>query len=424
MYGAEKLKDDEFDSVVAEPEFVRDVANIEQLTSSKLLDMMLVDTESAESLSLAFPELYAVAKTKEEMMNRQANVSGMDKVKHDFFGKKRKAAKAALEDLRSKREALEIKKAFDAAGDSAKEDLRTRKEELEQKKAELERAYEQAGKEDKVQLQYHLTHIGYAIEKVDLELSGNATYNYNPVTSIEILTKTTDVYCKGQALQAEFISGKYVQTQSGKWKQYPANGAYRDLCYFTTALKQQDKADLETMEEAADAVYVMNTGCHANAAYVEVDGKKEQEKASDKDKAEAFHTILGYLRESYREMDDFKNDHPKLFVNKPDTKEVLKNVTAMNEMFKKAQCSHIISDNVVMKKGFYKNISSALIQGGEIIEFEQATHFIAAMSAFLDRSVEWIKSYADYTQGNAEYPGEFDPKNSFVEQYNTWKPQA
>ena len=113
VYGASKMEDEELDSLSAAPEAVMQEENAEQLRSEKLIEMMLVDTESAEKLKEAFPDLYEKARAKEANLNRQAEVSGMDKVKHDFFGSKRKAAKASLADLKSKRDVLENKKAFD-----------------------------------------------------------------------------------------------------------------------------------------------------------------------------------------------------------------------------------------------------------------------------------------------------------------------
>ncbi len=415
VYGASKMEDEELDSLSAAPEAVMQEENAEQLRSEKLIEMMLVDTESAEKLKEAFPDLYEKARAKEANLNRQAEVSGMDKVKHDFFGSKRKAAKASLADLKSKRDVLENKKAFDRAGASATEALQTRRQELERKKAEL------AANVDREDPKYQLRlyHIDMAMDRIDAELGGTATYAKSSIMTIDALTKTTDSFIEGQARQGEFISGSYVVNRNGNYIPYQANGRYRDMCYFTTALKSEDQAKLDDMIECADAVYVMQTGCHSDAGYSEVDGKMTQEKASVEDQYAAFNKINDYALMTYREMKDFETDHPKLFTDNPDPKEVLEDFEELNALFRKAQCSNIITNNTVLKSDFFKKT----LRLSAKTDFINMTRYISSMSVFTLRIVEWIMGYARFMQGTGPDPGAFNPELTLKAHYDKWKPQ-
>ena len=77
-----------------------------QAIQEKLIEQLMVDTQSAQDLMTKCPTLVLRAQGKEAALEEDANRSGIKKIKEDFRAQKKKAAKAELQTLRAKREQL------------------------------------------------------------------------------------------------------------------------------------------------------------------------------------------------------------------------------------------------------------------------------------------------------------------------------
>lgn len=66
---------------------------------SELVEELMVATEEQESLSEAYPNLVAEARNKRRSLELDANRTGKDKLKHDFFRTKKRAAQNKLRQL-------------------------------------------------------------------------------------------------------------------------------------------------------------------------------------------------------------------------------------------------------------------------------------------------------------------------------------
>lgn len=139
-------------------EDLQKVAKNEQYTykatlEHDMVEMALINAEQAALIKKHFPEISDKAEAKMDNLVEQSQYSGMQKVKKDFFGKKRKAAREELERIKAKKITYDekLKKAekehFDDKSVERTSAIRQREEELNEKIAnekdpEIKAAYE------------------------------------------------------------------------------------------------------------------------------------------------------------------------------------------------------------------------------------------------------------------------------------------
>ena len=78
----------------------------DQAICQRLANMMMEDIEADRNLADLLPEAHAQKEKDLEKLRKEANRSGKDKLKNDFTGKHRRAAKARLEQINQKREEI------------------------------------------------------------------------------------------------------------------------------------------------------------------------------------------------------------------------------------------------------------------------------------------------------------------------------
>ena len=84
-------------------EGTEDYQNLKQLRDS-LVEQMLVVSESQEALREAYPSLVGEAEAKQAQLTRDSRRSGKDKVKNDFTGRKKRAARRKLQQIDQQRQ--------------------------------------------------------------------------------------------------------------------------------------------------------------------------------------------------------------------------------------------------------------------------------------------------------------------------------
>ena len=62
----------------------------------RIKKMMLMDSESASQLREFYPDLFNEVQTEKQHLENQANIDGLQKIKHDTFGRHKSAAKKEL----------------------------------------------------------------------------------------------------------------------------------------------------------------------------------------------------------------------------------------------------------------------------------------------------------------------------------------
>ena len=72
----------------------------------QIVDMLMIDEASATQLSTTFRLEADLAKNQHTAMQKDANASGVDKLKHDFFGSRKRAAKRNLNLLKLRKQQL------------------------------------------------------------------------------------------------------------------------------------------------------------------------------------------------------------------------------------------------------------------------------------------------------------------------------
>ena len=425
-YGETSLTEQELDSFMFTRNSILAPGSQEELRRERLKEMMLVDTESAEKLKEAFPDLYAEAKAKEQTLTRQANISGMDKVKNDFFGSKKREARSSLAGLKQKRDRLfQHKKAkFDAVSSDGAQKLLDRKADLEQQKADLD----QADPEYERKLRY----IDSAIGKINTEVSDNPGYVTSVFSKEDTLFKASEQNVVAMMVQNQLFSETPVisLSKAGVPTQgsYSQNANYRDISRFTTRFHKDNEADLKTMEDCADAVFVMETGCHAGAKYIQDPSVPAQtpklikEKASRDDQLTAFKTVRKHLKNTYDDMKNFESNHPQVFLNDPDPEVILANFSEINELYKKGQPAYYIGDCTTLKSDIFKDPTALSEQ--EKAEFTELSRYTTSMAYFSLNMVKWFKHYAEYMEGKMEDPGAFADTHTLQYLYDHWQPNA
>lgn len=79
-----------------------------EILRNQIIDMLMIDESSAEQLGTAFRLEAGLAKSQTAAMQKDADVSGVAKLKHDFFGSKRRAAKRNLNLLKMRQQQLAV----------------------------------------------------------------------------------------------------------------------------------------------------------------------------------------------------------------------------------------------------------------------------------------------------------------------------
>lgn len=336
-----------------------------------LLDQMIVDVQSAEALKDAYPDLYEHSRNEVQRMQSEANVSGVEKVKKDFFGRKRRLAKEAVRKLENDRE-----------------QLRKGRQEEEYQAEELEyrtNAYE------------YMSRYKEECEKVEDGLKQNANdpalilkqqlLNPNgrmltPVLASELLNKISDSSLAIRTAQDAFLSKEYT-TKDGRKRKLSANCYYRDMAGYTTALGRGMDADVDTMEKHARNVEILITGKTIEEEEVNEDGIRK-----------ACQEEIPVVQLAYDECQDFFHAHPELLQKEIPASTIMANLDEIQLFYKKTQVVAYVTKEMV------KDSVLQLFSEEEQEHIRELRKITAAMN---DVSLHLHQSLKNYAEANTAY---------------------
>ena len=371
----------------------------------RIKKMMLLDSESASQLREFYPDLFNEVQTEKQHLENQANIDGLQKIKHDTFGRHKSAAKKELAKIREAEKKLGAYKRRKRAFDMVKEDVGYRLQErfAEQtegkKQAEADKDYNAAKAYEEVIDAFYDAEIGKdsAAERLDAYA----------------LTSEYCIACK--RVQEEFLSKKVVLKPDGSKVGYDADKYYRDTAWFCGSLDSIYKVNVDDMLSVADATYVMRYGSHASAEYnrtetvkrsetvdgntVEVEVEELfQEKAKLEDQKKAYDLLMEKIDASDVELKETEERYPDLFKANPEVEDVLHKYSLINEMFRKLHAT--VLTLTAMSNSEY-------VQGGNL-NAEQLEHlndrirYLSAMEDFTQALVSYVRDYGQFVDGTYE----------------------
>lgn len=279
------------------------IAEQNEIIAQKLKEQMMVDQDSALQLKEAYPDLYDQAQNEMIQLNEQANISGSEKIKNDFWGRKKRGARAKIRQIKTSRDELEEKRYEEQGRKYIKmfEEARTRNEQA------LER-----DKENKTLLS----------EKQRLNIQG---YTLTYSTAADIVYKLTPHAQAINSKQKILLAKKY-RTAAGKENMFSANMLYRDMASYTTALGRGVDANVDEMEKHAKNVYII---CNKETI--------EGDLVSNEQQMKAYREEIPVVTKSYEECLDFFKSHPELTKNQIAPSAIMLAFDEIQLLYKKTQ---------------------------------------------------------------------------------------
>ena len=376
----------------------------------KIRDMMMYDTEYAEKLEEVYPDIYKEAQDEHENLERQANLSGMEKIKQDTFAIKKSAAKKKLKKIEAARGQIE-KRAYEKAGAKAGKLLN-------EKRATVKKQIEESNDPDEI-----------AVLKNTLGILDN-TKNDTPIERMDALFNTSD-YVQGMSAKVdEFLRKKPVRCEDGTFTGYNASSYFRDTARFTAGFQSADKADMKEMLLVADATYVLLYGSHADAEYEtveELEEIKEEEKTEEKKNEEekneeekkyrvkyvkrqvkateleqkiAYEFLESKVNECIEDIKSALKLHPELLREGPNLEDILADFTFVNELYKKLQVTNYtlqaMRDSDIMKDEKFKN--------EKLEAYKKARTYTGAVQGFAMTLFAQARTYSLAIEGKGDMP--------------------
>lgn len=366
----------------------------------RIKKMMLMDSESASQLREFYPDLFNEVQTEKQHLENQANIDGLQKIKHDTFGRHKSAAKKELAKISEAEKKLGAYKRRKKAFDMVKEDvglrLKARKEEFEEKKKEAEENgdIEEARKYSNLLGTFVKTGLDSAGERLD------------------VLNLTSEYAIQSTRVQDDFMSIKAVRKKDGSMGSYDADVYFRDTARFCAPLEKTNTADVGDMLRIADATYVMRFSAHASAEYnrtekvkkqdlrkgaiveVEVE-EKYKEKASTKDQKDAYDLLMDKIDAFDVELKAIEGRYPDLFKATPEVEDLLVHYSLLGEMFKKLQVTVLTLS--AMSKSEY--VRGGNLSEEELMKLNERIYYISAMKDFTSLIVSYVKNYGQFIDG-------------------------
>ncbi len=350
----------------------------EQQTRERLKEMMMVDTLSAEALRDDFPDLYCEAYLKTERLQAQANPGTMEKIKHDFWGSKRRSARAALKDIADNRKKVIFK--------SAKEYALDQLDEIEaQTRAKIRTAQSiiednTKSPEEKEAARRDLTFETQRLEEADLNKDPDeierTKATENPISSCDRLESSKDYRVKLALRQDELINKTSLSR----------NVLFRDMAWFTSKYNREGQFTDDEWMKTTDDVRVVQSGKHMRL----IDGNGEDEVASPTEKERAFLDTKAKLEEKMADMRDFQYFHPEFFGDILNVDCVVENYSDLNRAFKMMQVVTNVAKELVMGRNTVFNNMDITVKR----EAVELAVYLGAVKIALQRQIILAREYA------------------------------
>ena len=421
-YGMERLSVEEVegfrDPMMAESE---ESAN---MVRSRIKEMMLVDTESAEALQTAYPELFNEVRQERETLEHTANLGGLEKIKNDTLGKKKSAAKKRLASLKVSQEKL--KKQRDIVNDRKKTESE-KAAKAEETDPENVKAYREQDKKVAKMLDERRAALKKEYEKVtDLNVKARIKKTLrglieNKMDSTafdkyDLLSRGTEYTLKVNTAQDDFLSRPLVKKADGSMTCYDADEYFRDTARFSTQLGKADEADPNVMVLYAEATYIMLHGSKPDAEYETVlENKKQvkrQKKATEEESYKAFCLCDAKLTEKVDDLKEFRKKHDKIFAKNPSPKDLLTEFPLINEYYKGLQVT-LKTITTLRNSDFVK---SGGITADQLADLKEKQRYASSMTTYIITAFAYVKKYSAYSAGLGEKPA--DITQTFEEIYD------
>ena len=424
-----------------------------QALQKRISEMMLVDVESAKQLKEDFPEAYAERKKEKKRLQKDANISGMDKLKHDTFGTKRSAAKKKLAKIAAEKQKLKEKRSNDRHNlfHDLKADAELDIEKAKKEYAAIIESKKKAGKTEEATLYeqklYFLTNGKSATAGECMITLYNAQDQNAQITLLQDAffkqSKVSKVSTKLDEKNQPMKDENGMPVQEVQTKQYDGTSLYRDVARFIIKLEdirpandpmnppayhKIEQAKVDEMLEYADAMHVMETGAHANGEFekdvkgrfIPCDKGYKMVPASMEEQENAFYILFGKIDETVDSLVRIEQNNATLF-NAPTTESVIKNFDLLSDVYKKLQVTAYTIRHM---------LRSDFVKGGNVPQdimekFIKMFYFVAGMKAFANDTVGHVTVNARKMVGlDPLNKNEFEPldkSHSLAEKYKVQK---
>ncbi len=392
-YG-EKLTNQEVDNFLFTQNSIPVEGSPEQKTRERIIAMMMVDTENARDFGVEFGDLYTEARSKKRALKEQADISGMEKVKNDFFGTKKRAAREALSDIREKKAKLSAAKPFLAIREQAWDEIEERREELDR---QLENAQTE---EERAHIRMMKDSMLSAVEDLKDE---------SPVIAIDRVVKGSSYEWLCADAQTRFFSESPVTTwnkvtQTTVQVQYSQDMFYRDMVRFVGEEDALSQNGPEIMRKTGDDFWIVTHGHHATCEFVEDTSQRKNltdppvmvpKELPEEEQKAAFLRLQTILETKYTNMKSFETQYSDLLRGKLSAEEVLGQYREVREASKMMQVVAHASLQMLKSKTF-KSLTEK-----EKADFIELHDYLSAMKITLFNLFLWLTD-----QSNVALSGE------------------
>ena len=377
IYGEQQLTQDELEAYLQSQNTLLDKNSPVHEIRSRIVRMMMVDTETAQSMQENFADLVFEAQTQRETLETQANATGMEKVKNAFTGKSKGAANREMDTLKSERKTLVAEKRFvqlNAAAEKRKEELLRKLESGEGNEQRIR---------DRIGLLNWILEDNSRENLVDKMFALEKSSDY----SLEVID-TMDRFFEVDAMTSlNQISGQVYK------KPYDQNMFFRDTARFVSDYNKAPKAKLNVMLNAADAILIMRDNRHADCRFHEDTTKNPPvlvaDAASADDQDSAFSLLNTIMEAKYRDMKAFELKNQDALNGRLNLNGILDHFYELSEGFKCMQQAYAVLKDMGESDAYTR------LEPENKITFMERKNYLQAMALTLQDLIQWAKQKAN-----------------------------
>ena len=371
----------------------------------RLKNMMMIDVVTANSLKDDYPDIVGEAEAEAKSIEETSKLSGAEKVKKDFFGQKRKAARIKLSEMNAKKAMLaaEKKRQYEASAETLLLRKTAMMNELVRKRdLEISEFGRQAYDE-----------LITGISNISLQSNGDDFLNTQYA-----LEKGSDYELKNLKIMKVFNKRKPLsqynpRTGDVTMSAYSSDRLIRDVSRFALKLDFGTEAEAQTEnlteEESlemtandlhvfADEIYVCTYGRHATTTF---DGNGKPAAVKSEDQIAAFTDCHNRLKAKKPEIEEFQKKYPSLFKDHPNVDDMMNSYEDQKKLFNTLQtCSYICEG--LLKGGAFK-----LISDKEREDFAETSTYLRGMKQYVETMGKYCAAYLRWLNHPAGDPPEF-----------------
>ena len=344
-----------------------------EATRQKLRDMMLIDQE-AVALDHVYHKLVEEADAERTRLETQASVSGMEKVKTDFFASKRRAAQRKLAWIDESKKALAQRKTTQGQQyrNSVKDKLAEAGGAWEQAVATAETEYLSTTTEAN-----RIRQIPVA-QRTAKERRFLKSYDQrNDIVADRILINAA---CRDTELTLRGNTDEFAQDEA-TGKKFSQNCIYRDTARWASPLGQAHLMTKEQLYDKACAAYIVETGRTIDQGTV-----------TPQQGLQAMDTCMSAVARCYTEMTDFVQEQPALFAGSVSPEILLQNLVKVNDLYKKSQPIAYLT-HVMLQSPFF-----AQLPNNQQEDLKMLRRYTSAMSSYTNLLTQQAKKWAWYAK--------------------------